>query len=76
MTTAALVWDPTARVPDWVVLARIDDLLRAGLPVPPAVCPQHEVPDYVAALVAGGHTLTEIARATGVNAARIYRRTR
>lgn len=63
-------WDPSARCPDWVVLGRIRERLAAGQPVPPQLCPRDEVRAYVPALVAAGHTASEISRATGVNARR------
>lgn len=70
----SMSWDPSARVPDWVVLGRIRELLLAGLPVPESVCRQDEVPDYVPALAAAGHTASEIEIFTGVNAARLLHR--
>lgn len=72
---ADMEWDPHAEVPDWVVLGRIRERLLAGVPVPESVCPRDEVPAYVPALVAAGHTPSEISIATGVNAARILKRT-
>lgn len=73
---AGFEWDPSARVPDWVVLGLIRQRLIAGDTVPETVCPRDEVPAYIPALVAAGHTPSEISIATGVNAARILRRTR
>lgn len=73
---AGFDWDPLADVPDWVVLGLIRERLIAGDPVPETLCPRAEVPAYIPALVAAGHTTSEIAIATGVNAHRIVRRTR
>lgn len=70
----AFDWDPSARCPDWVVLGRIREHLLAGMPVPQSVCPPDELPAYVPALVAAGHTHSEISRATGVNAHRLSAR--
>jgi hypothetical protein len=70
----AVRWDPAADVPDWVVLGRISEHLLAGLPVPTDVCPQDDVPAYLPALLAAGHTRSEIARLTGINATRHTRR--
>lgn len=72
---AGFEWDPTAPVPDWVVLGLIRERLIVGDPVPETVCPRDEVPAYIPALVEAGHTPSEISIATGVNAARILRRT-
>ena len=69
------VWDPESRVPDWVVLGRIRERLLAGDTVPDSLCPRDELPAYVPALVAAGHTTSEIYIATGVNAHRILRST-
>lgn len=73
--STAITWDPTAPVPDWVVLGRIREHLLAGQPVPAELCPPDEVASYIPALVAAGHTTSEISIATGVNAYRILRRT-
>lgn len=70
----SMSWDPAARVPDWVVLGRIREHLVAGLPVPESVCLQDEVQDYVPALIAAGHSTSEIEKSTGVNATRFHRR--
>lgn len=69
------LWRPDTRVPDWVVLGRIREHLTAGAPVPYALCPRDELPAYIPALVAAGHSPSEISIATGVNAARLLRRT-
>lgn len=69
-------FDPGAAVPDWVVLGRIREAILAGLTVPESVCPLAERPDYIPALLAAGHTPSQIERATGVNAGRYHRRNR
>lgn len=66
----AISWDPDARVPDWVVLGRIRDLIVAGLPVPPALYAPDSIVDYIPALLAAGHNHSQIFRATGVKAER------
>lgn len=77
MTTAASArWDLTARVPDWVVLGRIRDRIRAGEAVPAKLCEPDGIAAYVPALLDAGHTPSEIERCTGVNASRLPRSTR
>lgn len=66
----AIQWDMTASVPDWVVLGRIRELIVAGLPVPDDTCEPDDIADYIPALVAAGHTHSEIERPTGVKPSR------
>ncbi|GAA1722195.1 hypothetical protein [Dietzia cercidiphylli] len=73
----AISWDPEARVPDWVVLGRIRDLIVADLPVPDDIFGSDSIVDYIPALLAAGHKHHEIERATGVKPSRhLPRRTR
>lgn len=54
----------TPPVPDWVVLERIRDRIRAGDHVPAEVYEPDALADYVPALLACGHTISEIYRRT------------
>lgn len=61
-TTRPRAFSPTARVPDWVVLARIREYILTGRHVPPEVYAPDALADYVPALLAAGHTESEIYR--------------